>query len=756
MRKPKSSAPCKHDARRGAFVVLAFFCLIGTIAFVSFSIDTGHIALSKTIQQNAVDAAALAAAMEITNAVENAPPDEEDPTAYAREQAKVMAVNVADLNGVFIDPEVDVTFGLRSYNPATEKFEIQWGVTPANSVKVRARRSNPDTSQPDGQLPLMFARIFGDDSVRMESEAIAYIESRDISVVLDFSGSMAYDSLFRSESVNRFGVDAIRDNLRSMYTQMAFTDGQLGTLDHVDPDDSASDRDAETKWLVVHSPETGDPSDPDVDVTFMYDEIAVESSKTYHQIKLVFSNGTSQTFDDNDSSGTYAGTGSHSGKEIDTVWVMFAGGDVTVSGDDANRCKPHIDVTFHGGGTSVYVESTKDLSNVVLEFEDGTHYKFGNLNQGKTGTFEGIGANTGKVIAGVWVKSGCNSSGDGRGYGERFDSPESGQTSVAIRFDDSDENVKAYFGLDDVDYPFPSGSWNDYINYVRNDSEVNRGNHRETYGGITFVHYLLERRPKHSQTPAISKASHFPFHAVREGNDLFVDFLANLGFGDHVGLVSYDQERRIESVLNEDGQSIDISADPLDANYDAIKTIMSYKQANNYYPYTNIGGGIRQAIDMIDDFSRDGSRPTILLMTDGNANTYDNEDGDNSRDYGFDEDDYWDVPDDFDWGVFNNLDTTSTVPFYVSSSGSDNKARRYALSQAFKAAKEGYTLHTLAVGAGADTDLMKAIAFLGGGEYIEVQGTLTVEDLLEQVEAGFYRIAALVPPAKLADPDEAE
>ncbi|MEZ6050230.1 MAG: hypothetical protein R3C02_02415 [Planctomycetaceae bacterium] len=179
-------------------------------------------------------------------------------------------------------------------------------------------------------------------------------------------------------------------------------------------------------------------------------------------------------------------------------------------------------MTFHGGGTSVYVESTKDLSNVVLEFEDGTHYKFDNLNQGKTGTFEGIGANTGKVIAGVWVKSGCNSSGDGPGYGERFDSPESGQTSVAIRFDDSDENVKAYFGLDDVDYPFPSGSWNDYINYVRNDSEINRGNHRETYGGITFVHYLLEQRPKHSQTPAISKASHFPFHAVREGNDLFV------------------------------------------------------------------------------------------------------------------------------------------------------------------------------------------------------------------------------------------
>jgi hypothetical protein len=50
---------------------------------------------------------------------------------------------------------------------------------------------------------------------------------------------------------------------------------------------------------------------------------------------------------------------------------------------------------------------------------------------------------------------------------------------------------------------------------------------------------------------------------------------------------------------------------------------------------------------------------------------------------------------------------------------------------------------------------MKAIAWLGGGEYIEVEGDLSVEDLMEEVEAGFFRIAALVPPAKLADPAEA-
>jgi hypothetical protein len=49
---------------------------------------------------------------------------------------------------------------------------------------------------------------------------------------------------------------------------------------------------------------------------------------------------------------------------------------------------------------------------------------------------------------------------------------------------------------------------------------------------------------------------------------------------------------------------------------------------------------------------------------------------------------------------------------------------------------------------------MKAIGHLGGGVYIQVDGDLSVEDLIEQVEAGFFRIAALVPPARLANPDE--
>lgn len=67
--------------------------------------------------------------------------------------------------------------------------------------------------------------------------------------------------------------------------------------------------------------------------------------------------------------------------------------------------------------TSVTVSSTKDLSNVVLQFADGTVQKFDGLS-GEKGTFAGTGANDGAVITGVWIKSGNNASGDGPGYGE--------------------------------------------------------------------------------------------------------------------------------------------------------------------------------------------------------------------------------------------------------------------------------------------------------------------------------------------------
>jgi large repetitive protein len=85
--------------------------------------------------------------------------------------------------------------------------------------------------------------------------------------------------------------------------------------------------------------------------------------------------------------------------------------------DTTPNCWPQVGAVFAPNHQSVTTNSTMDLSNVVLQFSDGTTQKFEGLT-GLTGTFAGTGQHAGKCITGVWIKSGCNQSGDGPGYGE--------------------------------------------------------------------------------------------------------------------------------------------------------------------------------------------------------------------------------------------------------------------------------------------------------------------------------------------------
>lgn len=103
------------------------------------------------------------------------------------------------------------------------------------------------------------------------------------------------------------------------------------------------------------------------------------------------------------------------------------------------------------GAQSVYVTSTKDLSNVVLGFEDGEHQKFEGLS-GYSATFEGTGEHAGKAIACVWIKSGCNSSGEGPGYGERLDNPSNETTMHGQSNQGCTPHVTATFESTGVDF----------------------------------------------------------------------------------------------------------------------------------------------------------------------------------------------------------------------------------------------------------------------------------------------------------------
>ena len=195
----------------------------------------------------------------------------------------------------------------------------------------------------------------------------------------------------------------------------------------------------------------------------------------------------------------------------------------------------------------------------------------------------------------------------------------------------------------------------------------------------------------------------------------------------------------IESVQSGDGiPAVDISAKPLCNNYQAVNNLMLYKQAAHYAPSTNIGGGMRDAITLLDNYGRPGARPNIVLMTDGNSNV---SDGTTTLPNGFAS---W-----FDG--YDGAGSTYNISF-DSPSNSELTARKQLLYEVNRAVGKGYTVHTIAVGADADWRTLQAIAFYGKGTAAYVPGGTSVEEMQAGLLAAFHKIAGLVPPAKLLSP----
>lgn len=325
---------------------------------------------------------------------------------------------------------------------------------------------------------------------------------------------------------------------------------------------------------------------------------------------------------------------------------------------------PQITVEFRS--YDVYVTSTKDLSNVVMEFSDGTTEKIEDLSS-PTGAFRGTGGNYNKRIVKVWVKSGSNDSGDGPGYGERFE-------------DDYDA-IKAFFGLDSVDYPYPSGSWDSFIYYVKTNYNVKRAGYCRKYGFMTLINYWLESRPRYSQTPDLWKVTAQPVTAVKDSTGVFMDYIQEVDTEDRVALVVYNspsEDALVEHNLTED--------------FDLIEDTVQHRQAAHHNNMTNIGAGIYEARLELDANARTGSFKMIVLMTDGIANRPDN-------------------------------------------------ARDYALGQADLAAERNYPIVTISLGSGADTSLMQQIADRTGGLHFNIPGMQGITDYEEQLLEVFRRIA---------------
>ena len=674
--------------RNGAFMVFAAVILIGGLTFVGMSVDLGLISMTKTRMQAAADSAALAAAQEIGAAIQEIGEQGgggqtvQQINAIAADAARDMAAQVVEMNGFYIDKQVDVVFGQRKYS-SQEGFYTVWDSFPSNVVQVNIQMDNPDLSAPDAKLQLMFAPVMGDKSAFVTASATAFIEARDIVSVCDYSGSMNYDSLPWKSGLNQ---TEIRNNLDDCWNALVASDVRYS-------DDSGTKKFPAGGWGKIDS-----------------------KAGTYYN-----SNNVNDVFDHLELSDSSEGVKFYDYSNYSKFMTKLGPGTYDLNNmpgnldDDINsiRVPEGFTVTlwdFANQGGWQYGPVTSDVSSMGGYSNDAEWIV--------------ITDSSGSSSYEPYPQEGKDSNGNRKGKPNKTESEDLWKDYIAWVIDESNG---AYDDLDGSGY-----------------------NYKDAYGYRTLLMYMLSEERENDESEDNWRVPAYPFHAVKEGMTLFCGFLDGLGFGDQLGLCTYATTAQRAVGLWDDGApvTVDLGTAHLTENYLDIDTIQRHKQAAHYSPTTNIGDGLKEARLLLEEQGRIGARHQILLMTDGAVNRPSS------------------LPslpggwDNFDWNEMTDWDGDGAADYDNSDIQENNSEgyypnqKKYVFYQAKLAVEQGMTIHTMAVGDGADWKMMKALATYGGGMFIHVPGGTSIENFEANLLQKFSVLAAMVPPAKLMDPDQ--
>ncbi|NQV23717.1 MAG: VWA domain-containing protein [Rhodopirellula sp.] len=292
-------------SRRGNIILLSAFVITMALGFAAFSIDIGYLAVTKGQLQSAVDAATLAAAMELNPNIDQ---------AVVASNVKNAAQQVARLNsvgnhsGLLLDPSLDIELGRRDWNSANSSFVFNFGTNavPYNIVRITGRLDsvwNADTGQmEDRRLPMFFAPAINQDNATMKVGSVATYQPRDMMIVLDFSGSMNDDTEFKScNELSHATVNAAIDQMWSELGEPAYGDMPY----------------APTYLTVEGVPEDTGSNVPHITVQYRGDKVEVTSTMNIDQVKLKDKNGHYQTYSGySGTSGTF-----QDDRTIRAVWV---------------------------------------------------------------------------------------------------------------------------------------------------------------------------------------------------------------------------------------------------------------------------------------------------------------------------------------------------------------------------------------------------------------------------------------------------
>jgi hypothetical protein len=170
--------------------------IVAALSFAAFAIDIGLIVLTQAQLQNAADAAALAATLELKTA--DADLTQED----IKTRALAIAKETALLNYAATRPVVlydsDISLGNRVFDTdlqkwvTTEESDGNFGNKRYNTVRVEV--SFDEQTGPRRELDLYFARVFNIRTAEVGGESRSHLTPRDLVFCIDISGSMFGDS----------------------------------------------------------------------------------------------------------------------------------------------------------------------------------------------------------------------------------------------------------------------------------------------------------------------------------------------------------------------------------------------------------------------------------------------------------------------------------------------------------------------------------------------------------------------------------
>jgi hypothetical protein len=250
----------------------------------------------------------------------------------------------------------------------------------------------------------------------------------------------------------------------------------------------------------------------------------------------------------------------------------------------------------------------------------------------------------------------------------------------------SNSTIISNLGLSSVSYPYPQGSWSEFVTYVKSDSRL-PSSYRNKYGIKTWLDYVLQDRSFKSSTPNLSNTPEQPVTALKSALDIMLDYLETLDTEEWVTLSSFDTYNRVEVNLT--------------SNLDSIRTSIDAKQAGHYARETNIGGGILSGKQSLTSGSaRPGAKKVMIVFSDGVA----------------------------------------TEP------GSESNARQYALDQATAAAAQDIVIHTISFSSLSDPELMAQIASIGNGVHLHVDNE-NVGQYTQELQEVILNVSSIRPLA---------